>query len=627
MLSFNHVSLRRGTQVLIDDAHFTLHRQQRVGLTGANGTGKSSLMALLLGELQTDSGELELQGGITIAHVAQETPALDLSALQYTLNGDKELRQLQQRIIEAEKQNEHELHSELLAQLEVIDGYTAESRAAKLLSGLGFTQAQTGLPVSQFSGGWRMRLNLAQALMCRSDLLLLDEPTNHLDMDAIVWLEAWLKQYAGTLILISHDRDFLDSLCTHIAHIEQQNLTLYTGNYSQFETIRAEKLALQSAAYEKQQAEIAHIQSFITRFKAKATKAKQAQSRIKTLERMEKLAAAHVDSPFQFQFLSPEKPLEHLLKLEDAEIGYSNPLLNKIQLSLLSGDRIGLLGPNGAGKSTLIKALAAELPLIDGTYQQHPDCKIAYFAQHQLEQLHPQSSALEHLRRLDTKDNKTEQELRDFLGGFGFQGDRVLEAIAPFSGGEKARLVLACLVFQRPHLLLLDEPTNHLDLEMRHALSMALQDFEGAVVIISHDRHMLRSVCDQLFTVFQGQLQPFDGSVDDYPLWLESQNITNASPTKTNNKKQLRQQEAERRHQLKPLQDTLKRCEKQIELISEQLHQLETQLSDETLYTSNERKQELQSLLKQQGELKTNLEVEELNWLEAQEALEQAQDG
>ncbi len=629
MLILKDASLRRGQQVLFSGANLSLHRGQRVGLTGANGTGKSSLLALILGELQTDSGEIQLQGGVTLAHVAQETPALNLSALAYTLDGDQQLRQLQAAIADADRLGEHRLHSELLGELEAIDGYSAESRAARLLNGLGFHAEQLQQPVSHFSGGWRMRLNLAQALMCRSDLLLLDEPTNHLDMDAIVWLESWLRQYQGALIVISHDRDFLDNICTHIAHIENARLTLFSGNYSQFELTRAEQLAQQQSAYVKQQQEIAHIQHFIDRFKAKATKAKQAQSRIKTLERMEKLALAHVDSPFKFSFPPPDKALQHLLSLQDADIGYAEPVLRQVHLNLTQGDRIGLLGANGAGKSTLIKTLAGELPLLGGSLHIHPDAKLGYFAQHQLEQLHDDSSPLEHLLRLDKTLalHSSEQELRDFLGGFGFHGDRAMAAVAPFSGGEKARLVLALLVYQRPHLLLLDEPTNHLDLEMRHALSMALQDFTGAVVLISHDRHLLRSVCDQLYTVSQHNLAPFDDSLEHYPEWL-AQQVADSTPRvekSSQNKKQLRQQEAERRKQLKPLHDALKQQETQIDQLGAQLQQIETELSDASLYTDSQRKAELQAQLKQQASLKARLDSTETAWLTAQEALEQAE--
>ncbi|MCG6936421.1 MAG: ATP-binding cassette domain-containing protein, partial [Proteobacteria bacterium] len=505
MLTFSNLALRRGPRLLFEQASFTIHTGNKVGLTGANGTGKSSLFSLILGTLQADEGSVDLPPRTVIAHVAQETPAVDQAAIDYVLDGDRELRQLQARLHTAEQDNQGEQQAHLHESLANIDAYTAPSRAARLLSGLGFSTDQHQLPVNHFSGGWRMRLNLAQALMCRSDLLLLDEPTNHLDLDAVLWLEEWLLRYPGTLLLISHDRDFLDRSVDHIAHIEQQQLNLYSGNYSAFETQRAAQLTQQQAAYIKQQEEIAHMQAFVDRFRAKATKAKQAQSRLKALERMTQIAPAHVDSPFHFQFPAPDKLPRPLLSLDTIEFGYTEaPLLERVSFSLNPGDRIGLLGPNGAGKSTLIKILAGELAPRTGTREPAKHLRLGYFAQHQLEQLHPEESALTHLRRLDPQ--ASEQHLRNYLGGFDFQGDRVTEPVAPFSGGEKARLVLALLVYQKPNLLLLDEPTNHLDLEMRLALSTALQDFEGAMVIVSHDRHLLRTVTDQFYLVHDGRV-------------------------------------------------------------------------------------------------------------------------
>lgn len=636
MLNFTNVSLRRGTRTLIEDVNLTFHRNQCIGLTGANGTGKSSLLAMILGELQADAGELQLQGNVTIAHVAQETPALDKPALEYAIDGDVGLRELEQKIAHATESDNGSVLGNLMSELENIGGYDAESRGARLLNGLGFKQEDLQKPVCDFSGGWRMRLNLAQALMCRSDLLLLDEPTNHLDMDAILWLEQWIKQYTGTVLVISHDRDFLDAICSHIVHVEQRKAVLYTGNYEQFEIARAMKLSQQQSAYDKQQKDIAHLESFITRFKAKATKAKQAQSRIKTLERMQKLAPAHADSPFQFEFFKPKKPLQHLISFKDVSLGYDTPIVNGVHLNIINEQRIGLLGMNGAGKSTLIKTLAQSLPIHSGDATFHPDCVVGYFAQHQLEQLVETNTPLDHLFTLDKTLNpnaqKTEQEMRDYLGGFGFHGDRVNEAIKPFSGGEKARLALALLVFHKPNLLLLDEPTNHLDLDMRHALSMALQQFEGAVVIVSHDRHLLRSVCETLYIVHDGKAQEFDGSLDDYPTWLDEQIKLKQLPPQASDqdlklaqtKKQQRQQDAERRKQLKPLQDAVKKQENQIQKLEEQLTEIETQLGDEALYTDETRKTELQDILKAQGELKKQLDDTELAWMEAQNALDQA---
>lgn len=628
MLNFTNVSLRRGTRTLIEDVNLTFHRNQCIGLTGANGTGKSSLLAMIQGELHADAGEVQLQGNVTIAHVAQETPALNKPALEYAIDGDVGLRELEEKIAHATESGDGAQLGELMSELETIGGYDADSRGARLLNGLGFKQSDLSKPVCDFSGGWRMRLNLAQALMCRSDLLLLDEPTNHLDMDAILWLEQWIKQYAGTVIVISHDKDFLDAICSHIVHIEQCKATLYTGNYEQFETARAMKLSQQQSAYDKQQKDIAHLESFITRFKAKATKAKQAQSRIKTLERMQKLAPAHADSPFQFEFFKPKKSLQHLISFKDVSLGYDAPIVNGVHLNIINEQRIGLLGMNGAGKSTLIKTLAQQLPILGGEATFHPDCVVGYFAQHQLEQLIETDTPLDHLFQLDKTLNpnaqKTEQDMRDYLGGFGFHGDRVNEAIKPFSGGEKARLALALLVFQKPNVLLLDEPTNHLDLDMRHALSMALQQFEGAVVMVSHDRHLLRSVCETLYIVHGGEAHEFDGSLDDYPKWLEQQTQAPTPSASTPTKKQQRQYEAERRKQLKPLQDAVKKQEHLIQTLENKLADIETQLSDETLYTNDTRKTELQDILKIQGELKKQLDEAELVWMDAQDTLDKA---
>ncbi|MGD8484007.1 MAG: ATP-binding cassette domain-containing protein, partial [Thioalkalispiraceae bacterium] len=523
MLNFDQLSLRRGPRELLHDVSCVIHHGQKVGITGANGVGKSSLFALIRGQLQADSGDFALPANTVIAHVAQETPALDRPAIDYVIDGDQQLRDIEQRIRHAEQQHDGEQLAHLYAELESIDGYSANTRAAKLMQGLGFSSAQQHTPVTDFSGGWRMRLNLAQALMCRSDLLLLDEPTNHLDLEAVLWLEDWLRSYPGTLLLISHDRDFLDRITTHIAHIEQGTLTLYTGNYSAFEIRRAEQLANQQAAYEKQQREIKHMQSFVDRFRAKATKARQAQSRLKALQRMEVISQAHVDSPFHFQFKQPDKLPDTLLQLDEVNIGYADtPILGKVTLSIRQGDRLGLLGYNGAGKSTLIKLLAGELSAQGGEIKTARDLNIGYFAQHQLEQLDGEASPLLHLQRLDPK--ATEQSLRNFLGGFGFGNDMAVSKVAPFSGGEKARLVLAMIVYQKPNLLLLDEPTNHLDLEMRHALSVALQDYVGAMLIVSHDRHLLRSVTDSLLLVADGRVSPFDGDLDDYRQWIKDQN-------------------------------------------------------------------------------------------------------
>jgi len=628
MLNFTNLSLRRSSRELLHKVNCTIHQGQKVGLTGANGTGKSSLFALIQNELQADTGELSLPPKTIIAHVAQEISAVDAPAIEYVMDGDIEMRALEQKITLAEQQNAGERLATLYMQMEAIDGYRARSRAAILMHGLGFTNVQETNSVQSFSGGWRMRLNLAQALMCRSDLLLLDEPTNHLDLEAVIWLEDWLRNYAGTLLLISHDRDFLDKIATHIAHIEQNQLTLYTGNYTAFEVLRAAKLANQQSAYEKQQREVAHMQSFITRFKAKASKARQAQSRVKALERMELIAQAHVDSPFDFEFKSPDKMPDMLLKLENAAAGYNETrLLDDIEMVITAGDRIGLLGHNGAGKSTLIKLLAGELALQAGERTDAKDIRIGYFAQHQLEQLDGQATPLLHLQRLDSQ--AREQELRNFLGGFAFNGDFAISPVAPMSGGEKARLVLALLVYQKPNLLLLDEPTNHLDLEMRHALSVALQDYVGAMVIVSHDRHLLRTVTDTLLLVDNGQVIPFNGDLEDYRQWvkesLKEKNACLSGQTNSSaNKKQQRQDAAVTRKLLQPLRNKLKTLEKQIEKLSLEQIEIQTKLADNTIYDEGN-KQQLKTLLSGQANVSQSLTKTEEDWLVISEELEKLQ--
>ncbi len=629
MLNFKSISLRRGTQVLFSQASFIIHKGQKVGITGANGVGKSSLFAMVRGELHADEGDFSMPPQLEVAHVAQETPALSRSAIDYVMDGDRGLRELQQQLEIAEQQHDGLKQGELHAALDHIGGYTAIARAARLLSGLSFTTEQQQNPVNSFSGGWRMRLNLAQALMCRSDVLLLDEPTNHLDLDAVIWLQEWLIKYPGTLLLISHDRDFLDTITSHIVHIEQQKAEIYTGNYSAFETMRAEKLSQQQSAFEKQQREMAHIQSFINRFKAQATKAKQAQSRIKSLERMEIISAAHVDSPFNFSFPVPEKMPNQLIQLEQADIGYGEKIIVKnATLTIVPGDRIGLLGPNGAGKSSLIKVLAGDMLSLTGTLRKADALKIGYFAQHQLEQLRLDETPLWHLQKIDPQ--ATEKDLRNFLGGFDFRGDKVSEVVAPFSGGEKARLVLALLVYQNPNLLLLDEPTNHLDLEMRHALSIALQDYQGAMLVVSHDRHLLRSVTDSFLLVANGQMQVFDGDLDDYRQWLaENKKSAEETPELSNNsatvsRKDQRKQEADRRQRLKPLLDAVKKAEAAVDKYHQQQLQLEQQLADPAIYTDSE-KQRLKTVLEQKAQIDKALAQAESDWMDAEQHLENAE--
>ncbi|MDQ7000982.1 MAG: ATP-binding cassette domain-containing protein [Mariprofundus sp.] len=623
MLYFDSISLRRGNKLLFSDVSMVIHAGHKVGITGANGCGKSSLFGLIQQQIEEDAGNFRMDKGIVIAHVEQETPALDLPAIAYVMQGDAELTRLQQQIEEAESEHDGIRLAALHERFAAIDGYAAHARAARLLHGLGFAIGTEEKPVASFSGGWRMRLNLAHALMCRSDLLLLDEPTNHLDLEAVIWLEKWLQHYCGALLLISHDRDFLDRCVNRIAHIEHQQITIYAGNYSDFERLRSEKLALQQASYEKQQKQIEHMTSFINRFKAKATKATQAQSRIKALERMQKIAPAHVDSPFSFSFKHPGQIPNPLLRLNKASAGYGDStILHAISLSLLPGERIGLLGPNGEGKSTLIKLMAGELIPQQGSRNSARDLSIGYFAQHQLEQLHGDLSPVQHLMMLD--DNLSEKDARLFLGGFDFRGDMALATVNHFSGGEKARLVLAMIVYRQPNLLLLDEPTNHLDLEMRHALSLALQSFEGAMVLVSHDRHLLRTVCDSLMLVSSGSVATFEGDLDDYSSWLLQQR--NGEDKKTSSrpsKKDDRRLKAEQRKVLQPLRNKVKKLEHDLDQLHQRIAELDTQMADPALYEQASSDQ-LRRLSDEHRQLNKQREESEEQWMLASEELENA---
>jgi ATP-binding cassette subfamily F protein 3 len=607
----------------------TLHAGHKAGLIGANGAGKSSLFALLRGELSPDGGDCRLPADWRIAHMRQEVDTLDRLAVDYVLDGDHRLRQVQAALAVAEQAQDGSAQARLHSELESADGYTADARARKLLAGLGFSNEQMERRVGDFSGGWRMRLNLAQALMCPSDLLLLDEPTNHLDLDAILWLEDWLKGYPGTLLLISHDRDFLDAVVDHVVHVEQCKLNLYRGGYSAFERTRAERLAQQQQAFEKQQARRAHMEKYIARFRAQATKARQAQSRIKALERMEELSAAHVDSPFDFSFRESEKISSPLLDLSEGQLGYGDKVvLEKVKLQLVPGARIGLLGPNGAGKSTLIKNLVGELTPLGGRLVRGENLAVGYFAQHQLDSLDDKASPLLHLQRLAA--GEREQTLRDFLGGFDFHGNRVDEPVVNFSGGEKARLALALIAWERPNLLLLDEPTNHLDLEMRLALTMALQEFAGAVVVVSHDRHLLKSTTDDFLLVAEGKVQAFDGDLDDYSRWLIDYrqrqapvSTTVGNPDKTDKKAQ-RQAAATLRQQLAPHKRAAEKLEHELGQVHGQLAEIETALGDSSLYDAS-RKEQLRELLARQGTLKQREGELEEAWMEALETLETLQ--
>jgi ATP-binding cassette subfamily F protein 3 len=642
VIRFNQFSLARGTKPLFDATTFALNPGEKAGLVGANGAGKSTLFSVLRGDLHADGGDFSMPPSWQIAHVAQETPAVHRTALDYTLDGDAQLRAIEARIAAASTAHDGAAEAHEHAAFADADGYTAPARAEALLLGLGFTLAQTREPVSSFSGGWRMRLNLAQALMCRSDLLLLDEPTNHLDLDAIVWLEDWLHRYPGTLIVISHDREFLDSVCNVTLHLENRQIKRYGGNYSQFEILRAQQIALQQSAYEKQQKTVEHLQSFINRFKAKATKAKQAQSRVKALEKMELIAPAHASSPFTFEFRTPDAAPNPMIVMDEVRCGYHTesgevPIVEGVTLSIQNGQRIGLLGANGQGKSTLIKTLAATLDALSGTVRQGKGLRIGYFAQHQLETLRPDDSPIQHLARLapDTR----EQELRDFLGGFNFSGEMATAKIAPFSGGEKARLALALIIWQKPNLLLLDEPTNHLDLETRHALTMALAQFEGTLILVSHDRALLRATTDIFMLVAKHRLQPFDGDLDDYRDWLlqhaaearaaakeANAGSADGGQDSAQNRKEQRRLEAQERQKLshlkKPLQSKIAKIEKEMDALQEEKAALDAFVADSASYEPA-MKTKLTDSIRRQADVNARLDTLEHEWLEAHDELEQ----
>lgn len=633
MITATDLSLDRGAKNLINASSFTIHPNHKVGLVGSNGCGKSSLFAALLGELSPDAGNLSMPSSWAIATVKQETPSLEQSALDYVMDGDKEFRQLEQQLEQARTNDDGNLEATLINKIDTINGYSLPARAGELLHGLGFLQNQLANPVRDFSGGWRMRLNLAQALISRADLLLLDEPTNHLDLDAVIWLQRWLKRFTGTLILISHDRDFLDTVIGQILHIEHKRAKLYSGNYTAFERQRREHLAQQDAQYQKQQKEAEHLTAFVDRFRAKASKAKQAQSRLKRLEKLPDLAPAHVDSQFTFSFEEPESLPYPLLSLTESQCGYNTEtiILNEVGLTLVPGSRIGLLGRNGAGKSTLIKSLAGEIALLNGERYCAQELQIGYFSQHQLEQLHSGSSPVDHIIR--AQPTLGEPQARSFLGKFGFSGDQALESVNTMSGGEKARLVLALIVLEKPQLLLLDEPTNHLDLEMRQALVMALQDFGGAIILIAHDRFLLESCVDEFYLVANGQVSNFSGDIDDYQQWLnddKKQAINNNKSTvdkgvdKGVDKKQLRQQQAELRKISAPLRKEADKLEKKIQHWQDELTQVEALLSDSDIYQA-ERKSELTIQLKLQASLKNKVEENEMLWLELAEQIEEIQ--
>ena len=632
MIRLNQVSILRGGKLLLSDSNLVIHPGQKVGLTGVNGSGKSTLFSLIQGKAQADTGEFYIPVGWRIAHMAQEVKALEQPAIEYVLDGDAELRRIERELAEAEASGDDNALARLHADFDSHHGYTARSRAEQLMHGLGFQQEQIHNNVKAFSGGWRMRLNLARTLMCPSDLLLLDEPTNHLDMDAILWLEEWLKRYPGTLLLISHDRDFLDNTVEHIAHIEQQSITLYRGNYTGFERVRAERLAQQQVLHERQVREQERLTRFIERFRAKATKAKQAQSRVKALARMETVASVHADSPFTFRFPLSDKLSTPLVAMRKASLGYDAAILKDVTLNLQPGDSIGLLGPNGAGKSTLVKSLAGELQRISGEEQRGEHLRIGYFAQHQLESLDQQASPATHIQRLSPE--AREQPIRDFLGSFGFHGGKVDELVGSFSGGEQARLALAIIAWQKPNLLLLDEPTNHLDLEMRHALTMALQEFDGAMVLVSHDRHLLRYTVNDLYLVHDGAVDVYKGDLDEYSSWLaklKREEVSKASEAENceeqkervtaQDRKAQKRLDAELRQKLRPFRKVVDKLEQTMEKVQAELQSLEDKLIDTALYEESA-KADLRKLLDRQAELRCKASDVEDQWMEASEELE-----
>ena len=627
MLRISDVTLRRGARVLFSNASTNVHPGQKVGLVGPNGSGKSSLFALLRGELNADSGEVQMPPRWVLAHVAQETPGVAREALEFVIDGDAELRDVERAIAEAEARHDGDRIAHLHARYDEIGGYQARARAQVLLAGLGFSEQSQPRPVAEFSGGWRMRLNLARALMCRSDLLLLDEPTNHLDLDAVLWLEDWLKAFPGAVILVTHDREFLDAVAGQIVHVDGLRLEGYSGNYSAFEVQRAERLSHTQAAYEKQQRAIAHLEAFITRFRAKATKARQAQSRIRALEKLERIAAAHVDAPFHFEFREPPEKPRQLFRLEEAAVGYGEErVLSGIEWSVLPGDAIGLLGPNGAGKSTLLKAIVGELPLMAGTMHRPQGLRIGYFAQHQVDQLRLEQSALWHLARIAP--GEREQSFRDFLGGFDIRGDQVMQPVGGFSGGEKARLALALIVWQRPNLLLLDEPTNHLDIEMRESLAQALVDFEGGLIVVAHDRHLLSAATDQWMLVADSRVQPFEGDLDDYKAWTKQNargpSRDDSAPAALTRKEErraeaeVRQREARAR---KPFEKRLAEIESQLAELSRESAETETWLASGDAYDETNRER-LQATLRRRGETAARIATLEEDWLWTQAQME-----
>ena len=612
MLSFNNLELVLGGKTLFDDVSLTIHHHQKVGLVGANGTGKTSLFKIIKKEIEVDQSTVSFPSDLRISYLAQEVKGTDEIALDYVLSGDSNLIDIQKKIEKAEIDENYEILGELYEVYSSLDGYSAKSKAEQLMVGLGFKSDDFDKPLKDFSGGWRVRLNLAKTLMQPSDLMLLDEPTNHLDLDAILWLSNWIKSFKGAMILISHDRDFLDDCVSYVAHLYQQSIELYSGNYSQFEILRAAKMAEIQSNFIKQQKEVAHMQSFINRFKAKATKARQAQSRVKALEKMELIAPAHIDSPFNFTISETDKISNPLVTLNRAGLGYSEPILSNVGFTICPGDRIGLLGPNGAGKSTLIKSIVGTLPILDGDRETGTNIKVGYFSQHQVDDLDLSISAFVHIQRLD--ETKTEKQIRTYLGGFAFKGDKVKDPIRLFSGGEKARLAFAIISYQKPNILLMDEPTNHLDMEMRHALTVAIQTFKGAILLISHDRHLLNSSVDTFYLIDNGALEIFDGDLDDYKNYIldikSSDNKQSKKKKSTNDG--LKEDNSEK---IKTLNSSISKLDKRLFRLNTKLTEANNKLADPELY-SDDSNEDLQDLIRNQLELTNEVEAAEKEWMD-----------
>ena len=618
MLSFNNLELVLGGKTLFDDVSLTIHHHQKVGLVGANGTGKTSLFKIIKKEIEVDQSTVSFPSDLRISYLAQEVKGTDEIALDYVLSGDSNLIDIQKKIEKAEIDENYEILGELYEVYSSLDGYSAKSKAEQLMVGLGFKSDDFDKPLKDFSGGWRVRLNLAKTLMQPSDLMLLDEPTNHLDLDAILWLSNWIKSFKGAMILISHDRDFLDDCVSYVAHLYQQSIELYSGNYSQFEILRAAKMAEIQSNFIKQQKEVAHMQSFINRFKAKATKARQAQSRVKALEKMELIAPAHIDSPFNFTISETDKISNPLVTLNRAGLGYSEPILSNVGFTICPGDRIGLLGPNGAGKSTLIKSIVGTLPILDGDRETGTNIKVGYFSQHQVDDLDLSISAFVHIQRLD--ETKTEKQIRTYLGGFAFKGDKVKDPIRLFSGGEKARLAFAIISYQKPNILLMDEPTNHLDMEMRHALTVAIQTFKGAILLISHDRHLLNSSVDTFYLIDNGALEIFDGDLDDYKNYILD--IKSSDNKQSKKKKSIKDGPKEdNSEKIKTLNSSISRLDKRLFRLNTKLTEANNKLADPELY-SDDSSEDLQDLIRNQLELTNEVEVAEKEWMDKAGELE-----